>query len=29
MISSENKVAEVMGGFSSKCIHNVVASTAL
>ena len=29
MIASENNVAEVMGGFSSKCIHNVVASTAL
>ena len=29
MIASENNVADVMGGFSAKCIHNVVASTAL
>ena len=29
MIASENNVADVMGGFSSKCIYYVVASTAL
>ena len=29
MIASKNNVANVMGGFSAKCIHNVVASTAL
>ena len=29
MIASENNVANVMGGFSAKCILNVVASTAL
>ena len=29
MIASENIVADVMGGFSAKCIHNVVVSTAL
>ena len=29
MIANENNVADVMGGFSLKCIHNVVASTAL
>ena len=29
MIASENNVVDVMDGFSSKCIHNVAASTAL
>ena len=29
MIASENNVADVMGVFSVKCIHNVVANTAL
>ena len=29
IIARENNVADVMGGFSSKCLHNVVASTAV